>query len=34
MEYNNILIPKKYSLTVDNVEFILDCKYEFISICN
>lgn len=33
MNYEEIVIPKKYSLMVDSVEFVLDLKYEYIGIC-
>lgn len=32
MDYQTIEIPKKKSVMVDNIEFILDEKYEYISV--
>lgn len=33
MNYQEIEVPKKYSMMVEGVEFILDTRYEFIGIC-
>ena len=32
MDYQSIEIPKKKCIMVDNIEFILDEKYEYLSV--